>query len=149
MFRPLPSFFQQYDKWLMCFYSCIQWAGFAFAVAYHWEESWGSWRQFCHKHWPQVQDAAVACGDFEMFTLDKCVFQASKMAWKDIARCRGEQTARESIAFSQWNRHFQSGGTSPAWEEFGVRVSWTQWGVAGLCIRGLWSKQVAEPRTCC
>lgn len=25
-----------------------------------------------------VHDAAVASGDFEMFTLDKCVFQASK-----------------------------------------------------------------------
>lgn len=49
----------------------------------------------------------------------------------------------------KWNCHFQSRGSPQLCEEFGVNVSWTQWGVAGLCIRSLWSKQVAEPRTCC
>lgn len=87
---------------------------------------------------------------FEMFTLDKCVFQASKTAWKNIARCRGERTAwRIHCIYRNGTATFNHVASPQLGEEFGVNVSWTQWGVAGLCIRCLWSKQVAEPRTCC
>lgn len=48
-----------------------------------------------------VHDTAVVSGDFEMFTLDKCVFQASKMAWKNIARCRGGADGLKNPLHSQ------------------------------------------------
>lgn len=61
----------------------------------------------------------------------------------------GERTAWKSIAFTEMELPLRITWHLPGCVKFGVNVSWTQWGVAGLCIRCLWSKQVAEPRTCC
>lgn len=62
----------------------------------------------------------------------------------------GSGRPEESIAFTEnGTTAFNHVASPQLCEELVANVSWTQWGPAGLCIRCLWSKQAAEPRTCC
>lgn len=77
-------------------------------------------------------------------------FQASEMAWKYTARCKGERTAWTiHCIYGNGTATFNRVASLQLHAERGANVSWSQWEVAGLCIRCLWSKQVAEPSTCC
>lgn len=155
MFRPLPSFFQQFDKWLIYFYHSVS-NGLVLVL---------QWLITERSHKEDLADSSatniyhtdtmlwLSVALLKCLHWTKVVFQASKMAWKNIARCRGGADSLENpLHLQKWNHHFQSCGISPAgwrvWCQHQLNSVRSGWPLHQMSViqAGWWSQEHAASR---
>lgn len=136
MFRPLPSFFQQFDKWFIYFYYAVS-NGLVLLL---------QWLVTERSHKEDLADSSATNIYHRYMTLQWSVAILKCLHWTNVCSKRpkwfertydagGERTAwRIHCIYRNRTATFNHVAPPQLCEEFGVNVSWTQWGVAGLRI---------------
>lgn len=120
MFRPLPSFFQQYDMWLMCFYNSVS-NGLVLLLQWlitersHEDLDNSSATNIYHRYMTlQLPVAILKC----LHWTNVC---SKHPKWLERTQpdAGGSGRPRDPLHSLKWNYHFQSRGISP--------VVWRVW----------------------